>query len=162
MYINHMQAAERAKNAIFCPWWPWLLTLTFKLVQVRDQTPNTSYVWICHKSVQCFQKCHTQTKKQTDGAKNRPFCSLLRMAKIKRPVSSPGSRDLICGPSSPGSRDRRHRVYRSIRSRQPGLDLGAFWSRQLQLSINLPVSLSPVILFHQPLSSQSIVTCMPQ
>jgi len=41
-----------------------------------------------------------------------------------RPVSGPGSRDLIWGPSSPGSRDRRHRGYRSIRSRQPGLDLG--------------------------------------
>jgi len=78
-----------------------------------------------------------------------------------RPVSGPGSRDWIWGPSSPGSRDQRHRVYRSIRSRQPGLNLGAFQSRQLQLNINFPVSLSPVILF-QPYSSQSIVTCMPQ
>jgi len=22
----------------FCPWWPWPFTLTFKLVQARDQT----------------------------------------------------------------------------------------------------------------------------
>jgi len=48
-----------------------------------------------------------------------------------------------------------------IQSRQPGLDLGAFQSRQPELNINFPVSLSPV-LFHQPYSSQSIVTCMPQ
>jgi len=34
--INHTQAAKRAKNAIFCPWWPW--PLTFKLVWGRDQT----------------------------------------------------------------------------------------------------------------------------
>jgi len=26
------------KNAIYCSCWPWSLTLTFKLVQVRDQT----------------------------------------------------------------------------------------------------------------------------
>jgi len=31
-----MQAAERAENAVFCPWWPW--PLTFKLVWARDQT----------------------------------------------------------------------------------------------------------------------------
>jgi len=66
---------------------------------------------------------------------------------IKRPVSGPGSRDLIWGPLSPGSRDRRHGVYRSIRSRQPGLDLGAFQSLQpeLHVHINFPVSLSPVV-----------------
>jgi len=68
---------------------------------------------------------------------------------------------LIWGPSSPGSQDRRHRVYRSIRSRQPGLDLGAFQSWQPEQHSNFPVSVSPVILFHQPYSSQSIVTCMP-
>jgi len=48
-----------------------------------------------------------------------------------------------------------------IRFWQPGLDLGAFQSQQPELSINFPVSLSPVILFHQPYSSQSIITCMP-
>ena len=68
---------------------------------------------------------------------------------------------LDLGPSSPGSRDRRHRVYRSIRSRQPGLNLVAFQSWQPEQHSNFPVSLSPVILFHQPYSSQSIVTCMP-
>jgi len=33
---NRTQAAEGAKNAIFCPWWPW--PLTFKLVRATDQT----------------------------------------------------------------------------------------------------------------------------
>jgi len=78
-----------------------------------------------------------------------------------RLVSGPGSRDLIWGPSSPGSQDRRHRVYRSIQSRQPGLDLGPS-SPGTRISIIFPVSRSPVILFHQPYSSQSIVTCMLQ
>ena len=78
-----------------------------------------------------------------------------------RPVSGPGIQDLIWGPSSPGSQDQRHRVYHSIRSRQPGLDLGAFQSWQPEQHINFPVSVSPVILFHQPYSSQSIITCMP-
>jgi len=43
-----------------------------------------------------------------------------------------------------------------------GTRSGAFQSRQPELNVNFPVSRSPVILFHQPYSSQSIVTCMPQ
>jgi len=52
----------------FCPWWPWPLTLTFRLVRARDQTRLTCkfgtnpfsrsrYIWV--------------TNKVTDGAKNR-------------------------------------------------------------------------------------------
>jgi len=35
--INRTQAADRAENAVFCPCWPWPVTLTFKLVRARDQ-----------------------------------------------------------------------------------------------------------------------------
>jgi len=34
--INNTQATKGLKNPVFCPWWP--RPLTFKLVQVRDQT----------------------------------------------------------------------------------------------------------------------------
>jgi len=68
----------------------------------------------------------------------------------------------VPGPSSPGSRDQRHRVYCSMQSRQPGLELGAFQSRQPELNTNFPVSVSPVILFLEPYSFQSIIACMPQ
>jgi len=38
--INRTQAAERAEEYRFCPWWPWpfTFTLTFKLVRARDLT----------------------------------------------------------------------------------------------------------------------------
>ena len=36
--INRMQAAIRAEKCCFWPWWPWPLTLTFKLIHARDQT----------------------------------------------------------------------------------------------------------------------------
>jgi len=39
----------------FYPGWPWPLTLTFKLIRVREQ-PNTSFVWICRKSVGQFPR----------------------------------------------------------------------------------------------------------
>jgi len=36
------QTAHRSpkglKKSVFCPWWPWPLTLIFKLVWARDQT----------------------------------------------------------------------------------------------------------------------------
>ena len=32
-------ATDWMSNVLFCPWWPWPLTLTFRLVWARDQTP---------------------------------------------------------------------------------------------------------------------------
>jgi len=35
--IHSAVPAISAENLVFCQWWPWPLTLTFKLVQARDQ-----------------------------------------------------------------------------------------------------------------------------
>jgi len=50
-----MQAAERAKNAIFCSWWPWPLTFDLDIQTHPIDGPNTCSVWIWCKSVQWFQ-----------------------------------------------------------------------------------------------------------
>ena len=37
LYIYKPHAGrEKGQKIHFCPWWPWTLTLTFKLVQARD------------------------------------------------------------------------------------------------------------------------------
>jgi len=56
----------------FCLWWPWPLTLTFKLVR-RDRTQS---LWI-------WRSC--ANKKVTDSAKNRTLRSSLRAAKTIEP-----------------------------------------------------------------------------
>jgi len=53
--INHTQATKR-------PWWPWPLTLTFKLVRVRDQICLSVNLVQIHSVVPGV--FHTQTKKQ--------------------------------------------------------------------------------------------------
>ena len=64
------------KMRSFCPWWPWPLTLTFKLVQVRDQTRLPwefgAYPFSGSRDISCTNK-----KSQTDGAKNRTSQSSL-------------------------------------------------------------------------------------
>jgi len=71
---NHTQAAKRAEQFRFCPRWPW--PLTFKLVQVRDQTCLPCEFGM---GPEIF---HTWTKKpQTNGTKNRSLCSSLRVVK---------------------------------------------------------------------------------
>jgi len=38
MFTKHkLQAPERDEKCRFCPWWPWPLTMTIKLVRARDQ-----------------------------------------------------------------------------------------------------------------------------
>ena len=59
-----------------CPWWPWPLTLTFKLVRARDKHVfRLNLGKICSADPEIF---HMQTKKVTDSAKNRILCSSLR------------------------------------------------------------------------------------
>jgi len=63
----HCQLGMTQKLSSFCPWWPWPLTLTFKLIWARGQTclpcefgtnpfSSSRYVWGINK----------QTKKQTN------------------------------------------------------------------------------------------------
>jgi len=75
----YVQAAEMAgKMAFFCPWWPWHLTLTFKLVCARDQTcPPCEFGENMFSSSRDIS--YTNKEPQTDGAKNRTFCSSLRV-----------------------------------------------------------------------------------
>jgi len=35
--IPSLPGGDESAQCIFCPWWPWPLTLTFKFVQARDQ-----------------------------------------------------------------------------------------------------------------------------
>jgi len=78
-HTNHMQATERPKM----PFLSLVVTLSFDLQGCPSKGPNMSSVWIWHKSVQWFPEIfHTQTKKQTGGAKNRTFCSSLCVIKI--------------------------------------------------------------------------------
>jgi len=56
-----MHAAERAENVVFCPWWPWPLTLIFKLVRSRDQTRLSCQFGV--KSVQRFPRYFTHKQK---------------------------------------------------------------------------------------------------
>ena len=74
-----MQASERAKKMLFLS----LVTLTFDLdlQTCPSEGPNTSSVWIWHKSVP--EIFHTLTKKpQTDGTRNRTFHSSLHAVKV--------------------------------------------------------------------------------
>jgi len=75
MVVYCMQATERAKNAVSCPWWPW--PLTFKLVHSRDQNQTSS----CESGANPFSGSrdilYTNKKSHTDCAKNGTFCSSL-------------------------------------------------------------------------------------
>ena len=83
-YLLTLQAAERAQNAVLCPWWPWPLTFNFDLQTRPSEGPNTSSVWIWRKSVQRFLRYFIPNKNpQTDGAKNRTFRSSLRAVGLK-------------------------------------------------------------------------------
>jgi len=76
-----MQAAESEK-CHFCPWWPWLLTLTFNLVRAKDQTRLP-----CDFGTNPFSGSrdisYTDKETQTDGAKKNSinFCRSLRVVK---------------------------------------------------------------------------------
>ena len=78
--INRKQDAERAEKCHFYPWCPWPLTLTFKLVQGRDQT---HLLWECGTNPFSGSQdtSYTRKKPQTDGAKNRTFCSSMHVIK---------------------------------------------------------------------------------
>ena len=71
-----MQAAKGAEKCRFCPWWPWPLTLTFKLVRARNQTHL-----LCKFGANPFSSCgdisYTNKKPQTDGVNNRTCRSSL-------------------------------------------------------------------------------------
>jgi len=79
---NRTQAAERAENAVFVPgkWWPWSLTLTFKLVRARDQT-RLPREFGANPFGGSRDISYTNKKTQTDGAKNRTSRSSLHAVK---------------------------------------------------------------------------------
>jgi len=62
-------------KSVFCPWWPWPLTLTFKLVRSRDQTrPRCEFDANPFSSSEIFDayaQIRKWMKKVTDSAKNR-------------------------------------------------------------------------------------------
>jgi len=73
--------------ACFCPWWPWPLTLTFKLVWARDQArlpfkfganpfSDSGDNWGKHRRKQT-------NKKVTDGAKNKILLACCKKNKKK-------------------------------------------------------------------------------
>jgi len=57
--INHPQAAERAEKCRLLS----LVTLTFDLQTSLSEGPNTSSLWIWHKSVQWFRRYFIHQKK---------------------------------------------------------------------------------------------------
>ena len=81
--MDHSVAAgggDRSAQHLFWSWWPWPLTLTFKLVAARDQTrlpcefganpfSHSRDIWFANKK---------NKQKVTDSAKNRTLRSLLR------------------------------------------------------------------------------------
>jgi len=65
------------KNAVFCPWWPWPLTLTFKLVRARDQTRfRVNLVQIRSTLSEIF---HTRTKQTSHRQCQRQNLTTLRV-----------------------------------------------------------------------------------
>jgi len=86
--INCTQAAERAEKCRFCPWWPWPLTLTFKLVRVRDQTRHP-YEFGANPFSSSGDISYTNKKPQNDGANNRTFHSSLHVVKTVRNILLP-------------------------------------------------------------------------
>ena len=80
---DHSFAARRwwECTARFCPWWPWPLTLTFKLARVRDQTRLPREFGanpFSHSRDILFTKKRTKRQKVTDSGKNITLRSLLR------------------------------------------------------------------------------------
>jgi len=71
---------HQLKTPFVCPWWPWPLTLTFKLVQVRDKRLPQNLAQIRSAVYDIF---HTQTKKSQTAPKNRTLCSSLHVVKTK-------------------------------------------------------------------------------
>jgi len=83
--------SDGSTQHVFCPWWPWPLTLTFKLVRVREQTrlpcefgtnpfSGSRDIWFTNK---------IKKQKVTDSTKNRTLRSLLRVV-IKRKAVTTG------------------------------------------------------------------------
>jgi len=76
--MNYTHAAERAKKCLFCLWWPWPLTLTFKLVRARDQT-----CFPCEFGTNLFRCTQGISNKQkSHSAKNRSLRSSLCAVKM--------------------------------------------------------------------------------
>jgi len=76
--INHTQAAERAEDVVFCAWWPWPLSLTFKLFRTKDRTRRLP----CEFDTNPFRRSRNilyTNKKVTESAKNITLCSSLRV-----------------------------------------------------------------------------------
>jgi len=69
---NKLHAGHwKGQNVVFVP-------DDFELHTRPSEGPNTSSVWIWHKSIQRFRDIsYTQKKPHTDGAKNRNFHSSL-------------------------------------------------------------------------------------
>ena len=77
-FTKHDPHAGRRKGrkCRFCPWWPWPLTLTFKLIRARNQTCLP-----CEFGANSFSGSrdisHTNKKSQT-APKNRTLSNSLR------------------------------------------------------------------------------------
>ena len=85
--INRTKAAKRDKKCRVLSWWSWPLTLTFKLVQARDQTR-----FPCEFGANPFCGSRDDSgdisftnKILTDSAKNRSLHSLLHVVKATEP-----------------------------------------------------------------------------
>ena len=63
------------ENVIFCPWWPWVLTLTFKLVQARDQTRLPSEFGQIRSAVPEISHISYTNKRTTDW--RRKDCTIM-------------------------------------------------------------------------------------
>jgi len=82
--INRTQAVKRANYAIFVSV-RWPLTFDLDLQTRPSEGPNTSFLWIWHRSIQRFWRFHMQTKRpQTDVTGNRTFCGSMCMVKTKK------------------------------------------------------------------------------
>jgi len=77
----------RAKCS-FCTWWHWRLTLTFKLIQVRDQTrPPSEFAanaFSGSQGISCTNKKHNE--EVTDSPKNRTLlaCSNDHVKRLRK------------------------------------------------------------------------------
>jgi len=58
-------------TALFCPWWPWYLTFDLDIQTRPSEGPNTSSLWIWHKSVQRFQRYLIHKQKMNEEKSHR-------------------------------------------------------------------------------------------
>ena len=82
-----VQGVTGALSTFFCSWWPWPLTFDLDIQTLPSENPNTSSLWISHKSVQRFpwylrHKQKQTNKKITDGARNRTFTQFITCDKM--------------------------------------------------------------------------------